>query len=479
MRSAGHFALACLLAAGMAAGCQKEKQSLVLAKLRLAAPNPAAASLTSLRISVNGGSVKLFDLSGLPDDATTTFGVYVDGDVTGAITVDALASSGCTGFHGTGTGSIPAAESKVSVDVLMQPYPLCASDGGVAGSGGATGTAGAGGGAAGSGGPGGAGGQPSGQVPSLTSCRTFDHVGQNCSSNTYVVAVAISPDGKTVATGGDSFNDQVKIWSFDGRTLTATGKILAGHTGGLAFSPDGSRLAVVDGSIIRMWNTSNWSAGTSFKGSGSDNMVGVGFTPNGQRVVSADHAGFSGGNLYVHAVTGGEVAMITQHVDEEPASLGVSPKPAGDGSVGVVVGTYYGSAHVFTLGAGAFTGPVKVMTIADSRYGVSVVRFSPDGSLFVTSDQVTRFWKYPEGTALAPDTTFGDAAGLDFSPDGRYLVAAGTFTTPKVSLIAVSNHAETARYTPTDSADSVAFSPSGTAIVGGLDACGKVFVCSD
>jgi WD40 repeat protein len=177
-------------------------------------------------------------------------------------------------------------------------------------------------------------------------------------------------------------------------------------------------------------------------------------------------------------VNGNGIPALTQHVEQEPSTVTVSPVNSPDGSVGVVVGTYYGTAHVFALGASAFTGPT-VVTSNPTEDAVWSVRFSPSGSLFLTGDDQIRFWSFPDGAPILPDISFGGANDLSFSPDGKYVAAAGTFGDPKVSLFAVSNHAETARHVFDDDADSIVFSPSGTAVIGGLDDCGKVFVCSD
>ena len=530
-------------------GCKKEKESLVIARLTLAAPDPRAANLLSVSVMLNPGLSQTFPLQTLSADSSASFGVYLPGDITGEVTVVAVAApaAGCVGFRGSGHVQIPAAGATETALVVMMPRDVCTSDGGTAGSpgspgngggsgaGGSSGTAGSGatgGGTAGRGGAGGtagaagssgatggttgtagghggmggtaagAGGVAGGAggvagsagapgvggtagYPSITACRTFLHgTGTTC-PNTYVNGIAISPSGQLVATAGD--DGRVKVWNFDGRTLTPAGTALTGFTGhGVAFSPDGKRLAYTAGATVKTYTVTGWIAGAALLGDGSNNdLVSVAFTPDSQRVVSVNAIGSAGGDVFVHNLGGSTLPALMAHVAKQPASLAISPSAASNGTVGVAVGTYDGTIAVLALGDSALTGPT-VLPASPGSGGVFAVAFSANGSLLAAGDDsgVIQLWAYPLSGAGTSGNNLSFAGGdvinaLAFSPSGAYMAVGGAFSTKQLSIFSVSTRAEIDRTTPAGGdINALAFSPNGAAIIAGEDACGYVIVCN-
>ena len=517
----------------LGAGCKKGKESLVLANLRLERPDARAVNLMNVTLTAMPGPTKTYPLSMLSADDFAEFGLYLPENVTGevAIVASAVPQSGCVGFRGTNIVTIAQAGVTAPVSIVMTADNTCPSDagtpgaggttggggsggsggsagsggssggaagtgGGPAGRGGTTGAAGAGGGAGtggGTAGTGGGGGGGSGGsmgtggmagYPSIAACRTFPHGASSGCSSTQIKAVAISPNGQLVASAGD--DGRVKIWNFDGRTLAASGVVLMSFTGeGLAFSPDGMRLAYTSMNTVKTYTVNGWTAGTTLlNGGGSDGIFDAAFTPNGQQVVSATSIGFVGGDVFVHQF-GTALPAMTKRVPDEPWSFAVSPRAAADGSVTIAVGSYYATTQVLTLTDSQLTGPIE-LPASNINSSVTAESFSLDGTLLAVGEDygAIRFWSLPlatSNTPIAPEISFagGDTVGgLAFSPSGLYLAAGGAFFAGQLSVYSVATHTEVDRTLPVNNVTKLVFSPNGGAIIAGEDDCGAVLVCN-
>lgn len=101
-----------------------------------------------------------------------------------------------------------------------------------------------------------------------------------------VSSVAISPDGKIVATG--SWDKTVKLWNLESGNLVAT---LCGHTDGilsLSFSPDGERLVSAGfDKTVKVWSVKTGLLLNNLLGH-TDFIWKVNFSPDGSLVVSSD-----------------------------------------------------------------------------------------------------------------------------------------------------------------------------------------------
>lgn len=98
-------------------------------------------------------------------------------------------------------------------------------------------------------------------------------------------AIAISPNGQLVATGG--YDQQIKLWDVaSGKQL----KSIEGHNGpvyDLAFRPDGAVLASCSGDrTVKLWDVASGERRETLKDSNKE-LYTVAFSPDGTRLVSA------------------------------------------------------------------------------------------------------------------------------------------------------------------------------------------------
>ncbi|MES1206904.1 MAG: WD40 repeat domain-containing protein [Pseudomonadota bacterium] len=530
------FALVAALGAGAGlAGC-KDKESLVVVTLTTAAGDTSLATAT---ISV-GTHSESFDLkpAGVPASGVS-FGVYVPASVTGRQTISVVASpaeaGNCNGETGTGDvsiGSVGGTYGPVLI-VLSPSTAACPGTGGTTGTGGskptggtsgaggtagrgaagssgtgghggATGTGGTGGhgGATGTGGTGGHGGATGtggtgatggrGVTPTgITACFEYDHsftgncATSACTNDYPVYGAAFSPVNAGLAVTGAT-DGRTKVWTVSNGALVAEGHILTGSGNGvLAFSPDGSMLAVGQSGSINVFSVSTWTVSHALAVTSTSKVFGVDFSPDGTQVISIDNdSSTQTGHLYVHSLANA-VALHSVAITN-PWALAVSHVSSG-GGVPVAVTTTTGNVLLFSLTPTGFAGPTVVNVTSDGSMAETAT-FSPDASIMAAGgdDGFLRFWPPPfTGAAQGPNigiSTIAASTLIDvvaFSPDGSELaVGAGffgsvtTFSTATRMQVGVEQDTSMV-YDVT----ALGYSPDGRLIIGGEDSCGCVFLC--
>jgi len=237
-------------------------------------------------------------------------------------------------------------------------------------------------------------------------------------------SVAISPDGKTIATVG--IDRSVKLWSPNGTLLHS----VKGHQGDIrrvAFSPDGNMLASSSSDrTVKLWRVDGTEIAT-FRGHKAGTW-GLAFSPDGSTLVS------SSGDKTVKLW---RLASVLNHKRELDSKLEVKSEDSlfktlqGHNSVVIGVAFTPNGELIASVSedrtAKLWSRDGKLLhTFKGHDSGIWSVAFSPDSQTIATgsNDGMIKLWK-SDGTFLT--NLIGHSAGvkgLAFAPDGKTLASA-------------------------------------------------------
>jgi WD40 repeat protein len=258
-------------------------------------------------------------------------------------------------------------------------------------------------------------------------------------------SLSFSPGGKTLAgTGGAR---AIRLW--DVKTGEETPRF-AGHWNGVtavAFSPDGKTLASQGGdSTVRMWEASSAKLRCTFscvhlRSTGRPpSICTLAFTPDGGKLVGLGNYDQRSDNAFlVWDASGGERIAAFPTVKREflrafdvsvwPSSVSVAP----DGDTAVVAdnfGLSFWSLKSRNKTKEFVLRPPSNVTTRDMATDVeSCAVFSPDGrtlAAFSPVDHLVRLWDSKAGLVIREiPTEKSDFNCLSFSPDGQLLAGCG------------------------------------------------------
>jgi WD40 repeat protein len=235
-----------------------------------------------------------------------------------------------------------------------------------------------------------------------------------------VQALAFSPDGRVLASG--EMYSIVKTWDVVAKKELAT---LKGHSApvkGIAYSPDAKTIASAGGQQLILWDANSGAARSSLSGH-KFTIVGLAFSGDGKTLASADE----GGVMIFWDMNSGKQRGTARAVEKDYKGAIVSVRAScmaltSDGK-GIVAGLEDGSVRVWDVDQG---GELLRLEKVEAN-GLAV---SPDGSKLAVAAHDGLVKLFNVGSPKdPPDLLKGHlrtVRSVAFTPDGRMLVS-GSF----------------------------------------------------
>jgi WD40 repeat protein len=232
-----------------------------------------------------------------------------------------------------------------------------------------------------------------------------------------VIALAISPNGKYVASGDDTGN--IRIWELASGDAV---HILAAHSAvieGIAFSPDGRWLVTGGGDAsMNIWDAGRGELVQSYTDF-ADVVDSIDFSPDGTKLA------FSDGSIHVWQMefnsASGNTRINTQELFSLPDAIAVRFSPDGSKLVGASGSS---AAKVWDAATGQ-----ELLKLVGHTYWVMGSAFSPDGRMLATTslDGSVKLWSLESGRELVAGVGPGGAIStrVVYSPDGKTFATNG------------------------------------------------------
>ncbi len=223
-----------------------------------------------------------------------------------------------------------------------------------------------------------------------------------------VNAIAVSPDGSRVLTGGSDYSVAVLDARSGVRTFSYLGH--AGPVRTVSISPDGMRVVSTSSEAARVWDLLTGDDLRILPAVRNATMRAAEFTPDGRSIVVAT----SDGTIHVWDAESFQLHTAFPTHNSEINDMAVSADLLATASCD-------GTARVWRLPEGA-----PVATFARHKRAVRCVRLSPDGKQAVSTADSEPAWLWDAQTGMGIVMLDDDAnriTSVAFSPDGKHIAA--------------------------------------------------------
>lgn len=277
-----------------------------------------------------------------------------------------------------------------------------------------------------------------------------------------VLSVAITPDGKTIASSGD--NGTIQLWNL------ATGKSISSLNGHsqqvnvVVISPDGKLLvSASDDKTIKIWNLATRKQIRTLTGH-SDSVHALAISADSETLVSAS----DDNTIKIWDLATGELIRTLVGHTFWVRSVAISP----DGVI-LASGSFDKTIKIWNLTKG-----YSIRTLEGNSQTVTAVAISPDGrTLASTSRDVSdgrsrgtiKLWDLHTGREIRTLTGHGNTVtSVAFSADGKMIASGSRDRTIKLWNTATGEEILTLA-AHTNTVTSVTFSPDGKTLVSGSE----------
>jgi WD40 repeat protein len=230
-----------------------------------------------------------------------------------------------------------------------------------------------------------------------------------------VHALAISPDGKVLASGSD--DNTIKLWSWPACKLLAT---LKGHkfdVRALAISPDG--MILVSGSqdqTIKFWSLPGGTLLATLEGDkDKDHFCALAISPDG-KILASGAADLADQGIKLWSLPGGKLLAAFEEHKPWVKALAISP----DGKI------LASGSHDKTLKLWSLPEAKLIATLDGHSDSVTALAISPDGKILASGsdDKTIKLWSLPEAKLIASlDGHSNYVKALAISPNGKILAS--------------------------------------------------------